>query len=118
MKTNGRWQTIPLLRVVVFLITGMLLSGYLSIFIDIRLLFVLCTFSVLTTLLLNRKRIAQSVMLSTTIILLGILRMGMVSEHDHERNMMFSEGISTLREQLLSMYDRYDFNEEERSKVK
>ncbi|MBP5277021.1 MAG: ComEC/Rec2 family competence protein [Prevotella sp.] len=77
----------------------------------------LCAFSFLTTLLLNRKRIAQSVMLSTTIILLGILRMGMVSEHDHERNMMFSEGISTLREQLLSMYDRYDFNEEERTLI-
>ena len=81
MKTNGKWQTMPLLRVVLFLITGMLLCGYLSIFINKQIWFALCCLSFLLTLLFHRKKTGQSVMLSMTIILFGIVRMGIVSDH-------------------------------------
>ena len=125
MKTNGKWQTMPLLRVVMFLITGMLLCGYLSIFINKQIWFALCCLSFLLTLLFHRKKTGQSVMLSMTIILFGIVRMGIVSDHgdapyqETEKTVSSdcSKNISHLRKQLLATYDHYDFNMEEKALI-
>ena len=125
MKTNGKWQTMPLLRVALFLIMGMLLGDYLSIFIDMKIMFALCCLSFMLTLLFHRKKTGQSVMLSITIILFGIIRMGIVSGngdapyHETEKTVFnnFSENISHLRKQLLATYDHYDFNMEEKALI-
>lgn len=125
MKTNGKWQTMPLLRVALFLITGMLLGDYLSIFIDMKIMFALCCLSFLLTLLFHRKKTGQSVMLSITIILFGIIRMGIVSNHgdtpyqETEKTVFSkcSKNISHLRKQLLTTYDHYDFNMEEKALI-
>ena len=125
MKTNGKWQTMPLLRVAMFLITGMLLSGYLLIFIDKQIWLAICCLFFLLTLLFNRKKTGQSVMLSMTIILFGIVRMGIVSDHgdapyqETEKTVFSkcSKNISHLRKQLLTTYDHYDFNIEEKALI-
>lgn len=122
MKTNGKWQTIPLLRVALFLITGMLISAYLLRFIVIEFLLILFVFVFILTVLSYRRRVLQSVLLSVTIILFGVVRMGIVFMEDQDSYTkssdvtcfdVASQQALSLREQLLSKYEQYDFSEEQ-----
>lgn len=122
MKTNGKWQTIPLLRVALFLITGMLSRVYLLRFFDINILFFLLGFSFLITVFSYRHRVMQSVCLSVTIVLFGVVRMGVVQLEDHDPYMESSDNSCLeaasqralqLRHQLLCKYEEYDFSKEE-----
>ena len=122
MKTNGKWQTIPLLRVALFLITGMLSSVYLLRFFDINILFFLLGFAFLITVFSYRHRVMQSVCLSVTIVLFGVVRMGFVQLEDHDPYMESSDNsyleaasqrALQLRHQLLCKYEEYDFSKEE-----
>lgn len=122
MKTNGKWQTIPLLKVALFLITGMLSSAYLLRFFDIIILLFLFAFVFLLTVLSYRRRVLQSVFLSVTIILFGVVRMGVVqTEHtdaytqssDVSYFQTTSHWILLLRERLLCQYEEYDFSKEQ-----
>ena len=126
MKTNGKWQTIPLLRVALFLITGMLTSVYLLRFIVIEILLFLFAFAFILTVLSYRRRVLQSVLLSATIILFGAVRMGIVFMEDQDSYTessdvtcfdVASQQALSLREQLLSKYEQYDFNEEQLSLI-
>lgn len=126
MKTNGKWQTIPLLRVALFLITGMLISVYLLRFFDVVILFFLFAFAFILTVLSYRRRVQQSVLLSVTIILFGAVRMGIVFMEDQDSYTessdvtcfdVASQQALSLREQLLSKYEQYDFNEEQLSLI-
>ncbi|MBQ9223297.1 MAG: ComEC/Rec2 family competence protein [Prevotella sp.] len=122
MKTNGKWQTIPLLKVALFLITGMLISAYLLRFIVIEILFILFALAFILTVLSYRRRVLQSVLLSVTIILFGAVRMGIV-QTEHADAYTQSSGVSCfqatsqrillLRERLLFQYEEYDFSEEQ-----
>ncbi len=123
MRTNGKWQTIPLLRVALFLISGMLLSVYLSKFIDVQIQLLLFAVSFLTNFFLSRYRVGQSVVLSVTIFFLGMVRMGMADDnYDGSWNVTEKNGfIDTSsqralqwRARLLCMYDNYDFTEEQK----
>ena len=122
MKTNGKWQTIPLLRVALFLITGMLTSVYLLKFIVIEILFILFALAFILTVLSYRRRVLQSVLLSATIILFGAVRMGIVFMKDHDSYtessgascfQATSQRVLLLRERLLCQYEEYDFSEEQ-----
>ena len=126
MKTNGKWQTIPLLRVALFLITGMLISVYLLKFFDVVILLFLFAFAFILTVLSYRHRVMQSVLLSVTIILFGAVRMGIVFMEDQDSYTessdvtcfdVASQQALSLREQLLSKYEQYDFNEEQLSLI-
>lgn len=126
MKTNGKWQTIPLLRVALFLITGMLISVYLLRFFDVVILLFLFAFAFILTVLSYRHRVMQSVLLSVTIILFGAVRMGIVFMEDQDSYTessdvtcfdVASQQALSLREQLLSKYEQYDFNEEQLSLI-
>ena len=122
MKTNGKWQTIPLLRVALFLITGMLISVYLLRFFNVVILLFLFVFAFILTVLSYRRRVLQSVLLSVTIILFGAVRMGVVQTEHTDAYTQSSEAscfqttsqrIILLRERLLCQYEEYDFPEEQ-----